>query len=295
MARTVLITGAAGKIGSALREHLPRDRYFLRLADLRVPDLPGSADEWWQGDVTDAEFLQRVCAGVDAVVHLGGISREADPEKLLSANVLGTYRLLEAAAAAGVPRVVLASSNHVMGMADVARPTSATPSSRVSSAMGTDAPVRPDTMYAVTKVAAEATGRLFADRYEMGVVCLRIGAFVERPRELRHLVFWLSPADGVRLVEAALRVPAPSFSVVWGVSRNTRGVLSLEEGRSIGYEPRDDAEAYAADLGADGVALGDDPELALIGGRWTREPIGRHNAPPMSTGSGGRQGGEPAR
>lgn len=275
MRRTILITGAAGKIGSVLRERLPRDRYSLRLMDLRVPDGAEGADEWWQADVTDADLVRRACTGVDAVVHLGGIAREAEPEQLLSANILGTYRLLEAAAAAGVPRVVLASSNHVVGMADVHPPDASH-----AAVMGTDVPVRPDTVYAVSKVAVEATGRLFADRHDMGVVCLRIGAFGERPKELRHLVFWLSPQDGVRLVEAALEVPTPSFAVVWGVSRNTRGVLSLDEGRAIGYEPQDDAEDYVGELGSEVTQMWQAPELARVGGRWTNEPVGRHNAPP---------------
>jgi hypothetical protein len=105
---------------------------------------------------------------------------------------------------------------------------------------------RPDTYYGVSKVVVEALGSLYHDRYGLDITCLRIGTCFERPGDVRSLSTWLSPDDCARLMEAALA--ADGFHVVWGISDNTRRWWSLAEARSIGYEPRDDAEAYAADL-----------------------------------------------
>lgn len=277
---TVLITGAAGKIGTILRQRMRRPDRSLRLLDRERPaDESGpclDSEEWIVGDVTDPEVVRQACRGVDAVVHLGGLSREHEPGALLEINVGGTFRLLEAARDAHVPRVVIASSNHVLGMAPL---VDVSASEGLRPLIDTAAPVRPDTMYGVTKVAQEATARLFAERFDMDVICLRIGACVERPSELRHLVFWLSPADASRLVEAALDVPDAGFAVVWGVSRNTRGVLSLSEGRAIGYEPRDDAEKYAGELHASDAQRWRSSHLDRIGGRWAVDPVGVYNPP----------------
>jgi uronate dehydrogenase len=162
----------------------------------------------------------------------------------------------------------LASSAHAAGFVDARE----APPGGVSA----DVAARPDTMYGWSKVAAEAAGRMYVDRFGMDVVCLRIGMWVGEPPGLRGLSMWLSPDDGARLVEAALTVPAPGFRVVWGVSRNTRGVCSLAEGEAIGYYPRDDAEAFAARrIAVHGEPdFAGSPELYRIGGPWCDIPLG---------------------
>src|SRR5437763_728880 len=83
------------------------------------------------------------------------------------------------------------------------------------------------------------------DRYAIRVACLRIGTFEPRPPHVRSLSTWLSADDCARLVDACLRAPDLEYTIVWGISANTRRTPSLAAGRALGYEPRDDAEVYA--------------------------------------------------
>lgn len=228
---TILLTGAAGRIGRALGERLPALGWDVRCFD-RTP-LPGGI----VGDLTSAADLDAAVAGVDAVVHLAGQPTEAPWPVIRAANVDGLVQLYEAVRRAGVRRVVYASSNHAVGF---------TPLS--DGQLPADLPPRPDTLYGVSKVFGEALGRYYADRYGLQVACLRIGTFAERPEHIRSLETWLSPADCARLVDACLRAPDLDYALVWGISANTRRRWSLAAGQALGYEPQDDAEVYAGSL-----------------------------------------------
>ncbi len=160
------MTGAAGAIGQMLRRRL--SHHELRLTDVRADD--NGVDEL---DVTDAGAVEKACRGVDAVVHLGGIAGEGPFEDVLAVNVLGTERVLQAAHRTGVPRVVLASSNHAAGLYERA---DAGPDG-----LPDDVPARPDSYYGWSKAAMEQLGRLYHDRCGPHVVCLRIGSCTERP------------------------------------------------------------------------------------------------------------------
>lgn len=266
--RRILITGGAGKVAALLRPRLARPDRSLRLLDLRAPgpvEGAGAEDTVIAG-VEDLDALTVACKDVDAVVHLGGLAKEGTPADILRVNVAGTLNVLEAARLAGVRRVVLASSNHAVGFAEVAGRTE----------VPADIPGRPDTMYGWSKVAAESAGQLYADRFGMDVLCPRIGMWTATPPSLRALAMWLSPDDGARLVEACLSAPAPGFRLLWGISRNTRRWASLAEGEALGYDPRDDAERFLPDLVA---RHGDpdperDPTLRRAGGPWCDIPLG---------------------
>ena len=228
---TVLITGAAGRIGRYLRAGLPEHGFMLRLLD-RVPisDEPGAIC----ADINDAAALAKAMAGADAVVHLAGLIHTNDPfEEILKVNMDGTYQVFEAARLAGVERIVYASSNHANGFA----PRSA------NTAPGSGD--RPDSFYGVSKLFGEALGRLYADRYGMKVACLRIGSCFDQPSNPRMLATWLSPADAARLVAACLRSETLDYAVVYGLSRNSRRFWDLEPALRLGYEPLDDAEDFA--------------------------------------------------
>jgi uronate dehydrogenase len=261
MSGPVLVTGVAGRIGTVLRGGLPERGWAVRCLDLVpiVDTRPG--EEHVVADVADLAAMVDATEGAGAVVHLAGISGESTWPAISRANIEGTYCALEAARRAGVARVVLASSNHATGF---------TPRPGAGLLREVDAPPRPDTYYGVAKVTMEALGSLYADRYGMDVVCLRIGSAFAEPTTTRHLATWLSPADTVSLVDAALTAPAPGFAVVWGVSDNTRNWWDLSAARALGYRPADDAEVYAeALIEAHGEPDRADPVHARVGGEYT--------------------------
>ncbi|MER7767010.1 NAD(P)-dependent oxidoreductase [Kitasatospora sp. NPDC096140] len=257
--REVLLTGAAGRIGTCLRESLPAYGYRLRCFD-RLP-VPGEPDAI-VADLQDAAALAAAMDGVDAVVHLAGIPGEAPFGDILAANIEGTYRLYDAARAAGVPRIVHASSNHAVGFTE--RPAD-------GSTVRVDTPQRPDTYYGLSKCFGENLASLYADRHGIETVSLRIGSFAPRPRSVRMLGTWLSPADCTRLVHAALTGPVAGHTVAYGISANTRAWWDLTSARALGYRPLDDAELFAADLIAElGELTAEDPEFRYLGGRFTQ-------------------------
>ncbi len=233
MTRLVLITGAAGTIGRALRAGLRGD-YRLRLLDVGPQEDAAAGEDVVTVDLNDRRGTEAVLEGVDAVVHLAAIPTEAPFDDILGANFATTYSVYEGARRAGVGRVVFASSNHVTGFyprGQTVRP---------------EDPVRPDGFYGVSKAFGEALGRLYVDKYGLEVVCLRIGTFAERPTRPRHLSTWLSPRDCVRLVRCSLEAPDVGFTVVYGVSANTRRWWTDDAAERLGYRPEDDAEVFAA-------------------------------------------------
>jgi uronate dehydrogenase len=69
-----------------------------------------------------------------------------------------------------------------------------------------------DTYYGVSKAFGEALGRLYAEKWGISVVCIRIGTCIERPLDTRHLSTWLSPRDAVALLAQPLTRQSSSAS-----------------------------------------------------------------------------------
>jgi uronate dehydrogenase len=263
---TILITGGSGQIGAMLRLRLARPGRTLRLLDVVPPPAlagapAGAAEEFILASVTDCAAVTEASAGADAVIHLAGLAGEAPWDRIMEINIQGAYAVFEAARRAGVPRVIFASSNHAVGFT----PRSAFPVPDYTFPA-------PDTYYGVSKVAAEGLAALYHHRYGLDAICIRILTCDERPTTVRSLSTWLSPDDAGRLFEACLAAERPGFRVIFGVSANTRGGwVSLDEARALGYQPRDDAEAYAAEIIAEhGEPDPADPVLAFLGGEFTR-------------------------
>jgi uronate dehydrogenase len=256
----IVITGAAGLVGSMLRPRLARPDRTLRLLDV-APLVAGPGEEAIEASVTDMEAMTAACRGADAVIHLAGLPGEAPWPRILELNVNGGYVTFEAARRAGTPRVIFASSNHAVGFtprADFPVPDYAFPA--------------PDTYYGVSKAATEALAAMYHYRHGMDAICVRILSCFPRPQNVRMLSTWLSPDDTGRLFEACLTAPAPGFRVIFGVSANTRGGwVSLAEAAALGYLPQDDAEAYAAEIIAEQGEPDPmtDPVLQYLGGDFT--------------------------
>src|SRR5262245_40433473 len=206
----ILMTGAAGRIGAALRAGLAGRHARWRLLDRRpIPD-PRADEEPMVADLDDRAALGLAVAGVDAIIHLAGAPDPRDHEEMFRANVRGPFDLFDAARRAGVRRIVFASSNHAYGMHPVGH--------RVR----VDEPPRPDSFYGVTKAYGETLLRWLHDKHGVESVSLRIGSFEDRPSQQRHLATWLSPRDAVELFDRALRQPRVGAAIVVGMSRNTR-------------------------------------------------------------------------
>jgi len=254
-ARRIVITGAAGQVARGVRPLLRAAGHRLTLLDVVEPD-PVEGETAVVASVADTAAVRAAVAGADLVVHLGGLSRERPWAALADANVEGTRSVLEAVRDAGVRRVLLASSNHVVGF----HPVPAHPVERLEP--------RPDGYYGASKAAMEALGSVFADRHGLAVVSARIGSILERPVNRRTLSTWFSFPDLVRLIEAAAALDEPGAHVVWGVSRNTRAWFSPAPGERIGFHPRDDSEIHADAVLAQ-APEGDDPDAnGLIGGEF---------------------------
>ncbi|KRF18848.1 epimerase [Nocardioides sp. Soil797] len=257
----VLVTGAAGSIGQVVTLGLiDRGHHVIGLDRLPAPD--GFEGTWHTADCADPDAVLDAFAAqpLDGVVHLAGHPDEASLGDALTSHVVTTAALLDAMGAHEVSRIVFASSNHAVGR---------TPRRDLIS---DDALPRPDTFYGVGKVAAEAVLQMYVDRYGIDAIACRIGSFLPEPITRRHLATWLSHDDCVRMVHAALTATAPGYAVVYGISANTEAWWDLEPGRRIGYQPQDDAAAFADRLPE---RPEDEAEAAHVGGPFATEAFHR--------------------
>jgi len=257
---TVLITGAAGAIGTALRDGLRAEWRHLRLTDARPIKNPAPNEETILADVGDRAAIEHMMRGVGAVVHLTGAGADYSLEDLFRINVRGVFDVFESARLAGVKRIVYASSNHAFGCYPIEE--------RVSPEM----PPRPDSLYGAFKVYGETILRNYFDRHGIRSVSMRIGTYRTLPIDQRSLATWLSPGDVARLVDASLRHPDPGCLVVNGYSANTRLKVANTEWKFLGYAPKDNAEDHIEMLRSQGVDVDGPWEWPEHGGGHAQVP-----------------------
>lgn len=241
----VLITGAAGRIGSSLTRDL-RDRYELALTDVRQPD-ESYGQRFVAANIDDFEAIRAVCADVDTVIHLAADpSTEATWDSLLPRNIVGTYNVFEAARQAGCRRVIYASSVNAVSGYD----------SEVQ--VHTNMPVRPPNLYGATKAWGEALARFYADRHNISMICLRFGWVISRDdARLRPnhnlLSIGLTYHDLTKLVVAGIDAQNDvRFGIFHGVSNNRWKRLDISDTRAVlGYAPEDDVFALAEQMTPD--------------------------------------------
>jgi uronate dehydrogenase len=232
--KTILITGAAGDVGTHLRRELA-GKYRIRASDLRPIDKVAQ-ETTMRADISKLGDALRITKGVDAVVHLGGYSVEGPWEGILSANVVGCYNVFEAARRNGVKRILFPTSNHAVGFY------------RRDLTIDHRVYPRPDSRYGVSKVFGEALGSLYADKYGMEVFCMRIGNVNPAPIDKRRLSLWFSPRDLAQLVSIGIEHPDIRFEIVYGISANKRAWYDNSNAFRLGYRPQDDSEIHAAQI-----------------------------------------------
>jgi len=228
----LLLTGAAGGLGQVLRPRLKRLCRVLRVSDIATMAAAGEGEEVVVAPLQDGAAVHALVAGVEAIVHLGGVSVEGPFEPILQANIVGAWNLYEAARKHGTKRVVFASSNHVTGFY------------RQDEVISPSDPMRPDGHYGLSKAFGENLSRFYFDRYGIETVCLRIGSSFPEPKDRRMLATWLSYDDLERLIVASLTAPVVGHSIVFGVSDNTTTWWDNTSARHIGYRPQDSSEPF---------------------------------------------------
>lgn len=243
MKRTLLLTGAAGRIGTQFRRAYA-DRYDFILTDQETPAEPGNS-RYIQADLSDFEAIRALCDGVDTIVHLGADPRMDAPwETLLPSNVIGLYNVFESARQAGCRRVIFASSINAVW----AYPAEVQ--------VRTDMPVNPANLYGATKCWGEAVARVYANAHGLSALCLRFGAVQPRDSAIIDpdhdwLDIVLTYEDCVRLIADAVEAPDDlKFGIFHGVSNNRYKRLDLTDTRALlGYDPQDDAFELAKSRG----------------------------------------------
>jgi uronate dehydrogenase len=256
----LLLTGAAGTLGRELRPRLRRYCDALRLSDREpLADAPAVGEEFVRAGLGDAAAVQALAEGVDAIVHLGGVSTEKPWDQILDGNIVGAYHLYEAARRHGVKRIVFASSNHVTGFY------------RQDEVIGPRDPMRPDGLYGLSKAFGENLAQLYWDRHRIETVSIRIGSSFAEPKDRRMLATWLSFDDLERLVVAALTAPVVGHTVIYGMSDNATTWWDNTAARHVGYRPQDSSERFRAGVEARQPALDrDDPAVTYQGGVFVR-------------------------
>ena len=232
--KTVLITGAAGDVGSYLRRELA-GKYRLRLSD-RKNLVKSKGETFMRADISKMSDALKITKGVDAIVHLGGYSVEGPWEAIHKANIVGCYNMFEAARKNKVKRILFATSNHAVGFY------------RRDQTIDHRVYIKPDGRYGVSKVFGEALGSLYSDKYGMEVFLMRIGNVNPTPIDKRRLSIWISPRDIAQLVSIGIDHAGIRFEIVYGVSGNTRSWYDNSNAVRLGYRPQDNAEDFARDI-----------------------------------------------
>lgn len=269
--KKLVLTGAAGRLGSYLREPLTQLCEELVSSDIAA-DIgecyPG--ERYHKADLSNYDEIHTLLEGADMVVHFGAIGDEAPFETLLGPNFVGAYNIWEAAYQHGVRRVVYASSIHAVGM------------HKRQDFIGNDVPHRPDTFYGLAKCFAEDLASLYWDKRGIESVCMRILSCAQ-VSNTRALGTWLSYDDLIQMVTRAIDTPTTRFSIVYGVSNNDRVPVDNTNASFLGYRPKDNAEQFATEILAEAeLAETSDAAHMYHGGPFAAVDLGNSGVATMN-------------
>jgi uronate dehydrogenase len=260
--KRLLLTGAAGGLGSAMRSRLKGMAECVRVSDIVDLGQLATHEEGVICDLGDRGAVDRLVEGCDGIIHLGGISVEDKFSKIMNANLLGLYNLYEAARANGMPRILFASSNHTIGFY------------RQDEYLDHEAPMRPDGLYGVSKCFGEALARMYFEKFGQETALVRIGSCMEKPRNHRMLSTWMSYDDFLSMIECIFRAPRLGCPVIWGCSNNDTRWWDNSHVSYLGWHPKDNAERFRAEIDATVPKPAPDEAIAIYqGGPFVRDPI----------------------
>lgn len=257
MLNRILVTGAAGGVGKAIRPHLSRLAHKVRLSDVADLGDAGAHEEIVSCDLADAQAVNDLVAGCDGIVHLGGVSVEKPWNSILQSNIVGVYNLYEAARNLGKPRIVFASSNHTIGY--YPRTTR----------IDTEVPRRPDSLYGVSKCFGEDLASLYYHKFSIETLSVRIGSCFPKPKDTRMMATWLSVEDFVDLIQRAFCAPKLACTVIYGASNNTEKWWDNGKSSFLGWNPQDSSEPWRTEVEDQDISIdSDDPAVIYQGGKF---------------------------
>ncbi|MFS2159058.1 NAD-dependent epimerase/dehydratase family protein [Pseudomonas sp. Pseusp122] len=253
----LLLTGAAGGLGKELRQRLKPFCEVLRLSDIaEMAPAADASEEVQVCDLSDKQAVDQLVAGVDAIVHFGGVSVERPFEEVLGANISGIFHIYEAARRHGVKRVIFASSNHVIGF------------HKQDEILDAHSAKRPDSYYGLSKAYGEDMASFYFDRYGIETVSIRIGSSFPEAQNRRMLCTWLSYEDLTQLIERSLFTPNVGHTIVYGASANKVTWWDNRFAAHLNYQPKDSSEQFRAKVEAQPMPAADDPSMVYQGGAF---------------------------
>ncbi len=260
--KRLLITGAAGGLGSVMRDKLAHLADTIRLSDMSDMGEAKSNEEIVTCDLGDAAAVEDLVKGCDGIVHFGGKSTEGPWSVINTANIQGVVNLYEAARKHGMPRIVFASSNHAIGFY------------RQDQVIDNTVYPRPDGLYGVSKVFGEAMANAYHDKFGQETAIVRIGSCFPEPRNHRMLSTWMSYDDFARMIERIFDVPKLGCPIIYGASANTATFWDNSKVAWLGWQPQDNSESYRAQVDANTPKPAPDaPDVLWQGGMFCADTI----------------------
>ena len=258
--KRILLTGAAGGLGTVLRQTLKPFADTLRLSDIIAPaenPQAGTGEELILCNLADKASVDELVEGCDAIVHLGGVSVERPFEEILEANIKGVFHIYEGARRHGVKRVVFASSNHAIGFY------------RQDETIDASVPRRPDGYYGLSKAYGEEMASFYFDRYGIETVSIRIGSCFPVPKDRRMMDTWISARDLTELIRCALVTEAVGHTIVYGMSNNENVWWDNHLASKLNFVAQDTSEIFREQIERQPMPAADDPVAVYQGGTFT--------------------------